>query len=169
MEEERVARFADMRPSKQGFLDTRIAEHARDTFNVIGMGVTEDADLKPGIADAQDFNVTYIGAEPGKGAALHGHPTVEVFIPMSGQWTVYWNEGDAQQELMLGPMDCISVPPGVMRGFRNTGDAYAHLLVVLGGADSGKVSWASSVVEQAATTGLTLDADGNIVEAAAAE
>lgn len=169
MEHERVARFADMQPSPQGFLDTRIGEHARDTFNVIGPGVTEDAGLTPGIADAQDFNVTYIGAEPGKGAALHDHPTVEVFIPIDGQWNFYWNEGDGQEELTLDPMDCISVPPGVMRGFRNAGSAYAHLLVVLGGADSGKVSWAKSVIEQAATTGLKLDSDGNIVEVAAAE
>jgi quercetin dioxygenase-like cupin family protein len=169
MERDRVARFADMPPRRQGFLDTRIDAHARDTFNVIGPGVTEDAALTPGIADARDFNVTYIGAEPGKGAALHDHPTVEVFIPLSGPWTFYWNQGDAQEEITLETMDCISVPPGVMRGFRNAGDSYAHLLVVLGGADSGKVSWATSVFEQAATTGLKLDGDGNIVEVAAAE
>ena len=63
----------------------------------------------------------------------------------------------------------LTVPPGVMHGFRNAGDEYAHLLVVLGGADSGKVFWAKSVIEQAATTGLKLDSDGNIVDVAAAE
>lgn len=166
MEAERVARFADLKPSPQGFVDTRLPEHERDTYNVIGMGVTEDSDLTPGIADAQDFNVTYIGAHPDKGAALHAHPTVEVFIPLSGRWAIYWNEGDAQEEVILEPRDCISVPPGVMRGFRNASGEYAHLLVILGGADSGKVAWAKEVLERSADTGLKLDADGNIVEAA---
>jgi hypothetical protein len=42
-------------------------------------GVTEDASLRPAIPDARDFNLTYVKAEPGKGAALHSHLTVEVF------------------------------------------------------------------------------------------
>lgn len=163
----RVARFSDMKPSPQGFVDTRIPEHFRDTFNVIGAGVTEDSSLKPGIEEAEDFNVTYIGAEPGKGAALHAHPTVEVFVPLTGKWTIYFNEGEAQEEIELGPMDCISVPPGVMRGFRNAGDEYAYLFVVLGGTNSGKVSWAREVLDRSAATGLRLDSEGNIISDAA--
>ena len=76
----RVARFDELRPSKQAFVDTRIPEHVRDIYNVIGRGVTEDPELRPAIVAAEGFNVTYVGAGPGKGAALHAHPTVEVFI-----------------------------------------------------------------------------------------
>ena len=39
----RTARFRELRPSKQAFVDTRIPEHVRDIYNVIGKGVTEDA------------------------------------------------------------------------------------------------------------------------------
>ena len=160
---ERTARFHDLAPSKQAFVDTRIPEHERDIFNVIGAGVTEDADLAPAIAAAEGFNVTYVGADPGKGAALHSHPTVEVFIAMSGRWAVYWGD-DGESEIELDPWDVASVPVGVMRGFRNIGDGHAHLMAIIGGSDSGKVDWSEKVLDRAKQTGLSLDAAGNLVE-----
>ena len=163
---ERVALWKDMKPNPQMFVDTRLPEHERDLYSIIGPGVSEDPDTEPAITDAQDFNIAYIGAGPGKGAALHSHPTVEVFIPVTGSWAVYWNEGDAQEEVVLGPMDCISVPPGVLRGFRNAGDEHAFMIGIVGGADSGHVEWAQSVLDRASATGLKLDAAGFIVEAA---
>ena len=163
--ENRIARFKELKASPQAFVDTRLPEHIRDIYNVIGPGVTEDPDLAPAIADARDFNVTYIGAEPGKGAALHDHPTVEVFIPLTGKWIVYWGE-DGSNEAELGPFDVISVPPGNMRGFRNASDEHAYLMAILGGSNAGKVSWSEKVLEQAKETGLGLDAEGNLVELA---
>ncbi len=159
----RTARFEQLSASKQAFVDTRIPEHERVIFNVIGAGVTEDPDLAPAIASAEGFNVTYVGADPGKGAALHSHPTVEVFIPMSGRWAVYWGD-DGEQEIELGPWDVVSVPVGVLRGFRNIGDSHAHLMAIIGGTDSGKVGWAQSVLDRARETGLELDEAGALVE-----
>ena len=159
----RTARFEQLSASKQAFVDTRISEHERIIFNVIGAGVTEDPDLAPAIASAEGFNVTYVGADPGKGAALHSHPTVEVFIPMSGRWAVYWGD-DGEQQIELGPWDVVSVPVGVLRGFRNIGDSHAHLMAIIGGTDSGKVGWAQSVLDRARETGLELDEAGALVE-----
>lgn len=132
-----IARFEKLTPSKQAFIDTRIPEHERDIFNVIGRGVTEDAALAPAIAEARDFNLTYVGADPGKGAVLHAHPTVEVFIAMSSRWAVYWGD-EGENEIILDPWDVISVPVGVMRGFRNVGEEHGHIMAILGGTDSGK-------------------------------
>ena len=67
----RTARFKKLKASKEAFVDTRIPEHEREIFNVIGEGVTEDASLEIAITAVEGFNVTYIGADPGKGAALH--------------------------------------------------------------------------------------------------
>ena len=159
----RIAHFGDLTKSPQAFIDTRLPEHARDIYNVIGPGVSEDPALLPSITDAQDFNLTYVGAEPGKGAALHDHPTVEVFVAMSGRWAVIWG-ADGENEAVLEPFDVVSVPPGVMRGFRNIGDGHAVLMAILGGSNSGKVTWSKSVLERARATGLDLDDDGNIVE-----
>ena len=158
----RVARFQDLKPSRQAFVDSLIPGHEREIFNVIGRGVTEDTTLSPAITDARDFNLTLVRAEPGKGAALHAHPTVEVFMALSGRWAVYW--GDAgEQELVLDQWDTISVPPGVMRGFRNAGPEAGYLMAILGGTDAGHVSWSPDVLEQATATGLALDTAGNLI------
>lgn len=158
----RVARFKELKPSRRAFVDTLIPGHEREIFNVIGRGVTEDPSLNPAIPDARDFNVTLVHAGPGKGAALHAHPTVEVFIPLSGRWVVYWGD-TGENETVLEQWDTISVPPGVMRGFRNAGAEDAYLLAILGGTDAGRVTWAPQVLERAEATGLALDERGNLV------
>ena len=158
----RVARFKELRPSRQAFVDSLIPGHERAIFNVIGRGVTEDAYLNPAITDARDFNLTLVQAAPTKGAALHSHTTVEVFIPLSGEWAIYWGD-NGENEIVLGSWDTISVPPGVMRGFRNVGNEDAYLMAILGGTDAGRVSWAPQVLERAKQTGLQLDEQGNLM------
>ena len=157
----RTARFRDLKPSREAFVDTRIPEHERDIFNVIGGGVTEDPTLAPAISAVEGFNLTYIGADPGKGAALHAHPTVEVFVALTGRWAVYWGE-DGDQEIELDGLDRVSVPVGVMRGFRNISAEHAYLMAILGGTDPGRVSWSETVLSRARETGLELDAQGNL-------
>jgi len=159
----RTARFTELRSSRQAFLDSKIPGHEREIFNVIGRGVTEDPTLNPAITDAQDFNLTYVRAEPGKGAALHAHPTVEVFVALSGEWAMYWGD-EGEQEILLHQWDTVSVPPGVMRGFRNAGKEIGLLMAILGGTDAGHVSWTPKVLEQARATGLQLDEQGNLVQ-----
>ena len=148
----RIARFSELVPIWSGFLDTAIPGHARDVFNVIGQGVTEDNTVAPAIADARDFNLTYVRAEPGNGAALHDHETVEVFIPLTGRFRIIWGD-HGEHEVELGPFDVISVPPGVMRGFRCVHQEPAYLLAIQGGSDPGRVTYAAEVVEQAKQLG----------------
>jgi mannose-6-phosphate isomerase-like protein (cupin superfamily) len=162
---QRVARFKALKPSRKAFIDSLIPGHEREIFNVIGRGVTEDTTLNPAITDARDFNLTLVQAEPGKGAALHAHPTVEVFMALSGRWSVFWGDG-GEQEIVLEQWDTISVPPGVMRGFRNAGAEAGYLMAILGGTEAGHVTWAPEVLERAKETGLALDAEGNLIAGA---
>ena len=161
-----VARREDLQPSPIAFIDTVLPGYEREAYNVIGTGVTENAELKAAIP-ADGFNVTYIRSKPGARGALHAHPTVEVFIPMTGQWAVIWNDdsdfGTTENEVHLGPGDVISVPPGVMRCFKNVGSEEAWLLVIFGGTDPGKVMWPESVLDEAEQYGLRRDAGGNMV------
>lgn len=163
----RIAMFAEQTGNDQLMITQGIPGFQRDIYSIIGRGVSEDAGTQPGIVDSTGFNVAYVGAEPDNGSALHSHDEeVEVFIPISGQWAVYWNEGDATEEVVLGPMDCISVPAGVMRSFKNVGDTYGYLLVIIGGTENTTVSRPQDIIDQAAAAGLKLDADGKIVNAA---
>lgn len=163
----RTARFKDVKPSKQAFVDTRIPEYHRDIYNIIGRGVTEDPTLAPSITDARYFGITYVGADPGKGAALHAHETIEVFIPLTGRWAAYWGEA-GDKEIELDPFDCISFPPGVYRGFRNIGTEHALLMAIIGSKeatqDGGRVDWAPSILEASHKTGLRVNAEGDLEE-----
>jgi uncharacterized RmlC-like cupin family protein len=162
MERTRVARFNRLTPTKRGFVDTAIPGYERLIYNVIGRGVTEDPALAPAITDARDFNLTLIKKVPGNRVGLHDHPTVEVFMPLTGRWGVYWGD-DGENEVILEQWDVISVPPGVMRGFRNAGTEDAFLLAILGGSDAGHVTWSPKVLEAARQHGVQLDAKGNVV------
>lgn len=158
----RTARFKELTPSEQAFVDSRIPGCERDIFTVIGGGVTEDRSLTPAITAVEGFNVTYIGADPGKGCSLHSHDTVEVFYVMTGRWAIVWgDQGD--QQIELEPFDMVSVPAGVMRYFRNIGDEHAYIMTIVGGTDAGRVDWPDDVLERARATGLKLDADGNLL------
>ncbi len=162
--EAQVARFKHQKSSDKAFIDTRIPGHEREIFSIIGNGVQEDASMRPQIP-AQDFHLAMIRAEPGKGAALHSHLTQEVFMPLTGRWSIFWGPEGAK-ELILEPYDVISLPVHVMRGFRNVGTETAMMLAVVGGNDPGRVGWPASMKVMAEAAGLTLDAEGNLVERA---
>jgi mannose-6-phosphate isomerase-like protein (cupin superfamily) len=161
-----VARFKDQKSTAKSFIDTRIPGHERDIYGVIGASVMEDPDLKPAIP-AQDFHLSIVRAEPGKGAALHSHLTQEVFMPLQGRWAIFWGP-EGKNEVVLDPYDVVSVPIHVMRGFRNAGSETGLLLALVGGHDPGKVGWPESMKAMARAAGLELTEDGNFRELAPA-
>ena len=175
MERQNVARLDAMKGSDLAFLDQRIPGYQREIINIIGMGVVEnldDPDLRPKIAaPAHGFAVTYVRHTPkGHGAALHRHPTEEVFIAAKGLWEVFWLEGAVERTITLQPGDIVNVPIGIYRGFRNASeDPEATLIAVVGGPDTGKVDWHPSVIAAARQTGLSVDDDGKLIVAAAAQ
>jgi quercetin dioxygenase-like cupin family protein len=175
MERNNVARLGDMKGSTLAFIDQRIPGYQREIINIIGMGVVEnlaDPDLAPKIrAPAHGFAVTYVRNTPkGHGAALHRHPTEEVFIAVKGPWEVFWLEGETERKITLEPGDIVNVPIGIYRGFRSASDdPEATLIAVVGGPDTGKVDWHPSVVEMARNTGLSVDDQGRLIVAEAAQ
>jgi mannose-6-phosphate isomerase-like protein (cupin superfamily) len=165
MEHECVARVNNVKALDVAFLDQRIPRYERDIINMVGMGVTENAALKPNVKEsAVGFSVTYVRAKTGRGAALHRHATEEVFIPVKGRWQVFWLEGDEERTVDLDEGDVLNVPIGIYRGFRSLTDAPdALLMAIIGGPDAGKVDWHPSVLEEARKTGLTVDEEGTLI------
>jgi quercetin dioxygenase-like cupin family protein len=159
-----VAR-ASAKGSNLAFLDQRLPAYEREIINMVGMGVTENAALRPHVkAGAAGFSITYVRAPKGKGAALHRHATEEVFLPIHGRWQVFWLEGDEERTLDLDEGDLCNVPIGIFRGFRNVSDdPDALLIAIVGGPDAGKVDWHPSVMTEARKTGLSVDDDGNLI------
>lgn len=157
----RVAIFSDLTPSSRPLIDAVLPQFKRDIFTIIGAGVLEDPNVRPPISAVEGFHLSIVKAEPGMGTGLHNHRTVEVFMPLTGRWSIQWNDDGASQ-LTLGPYDVVSVPVGVMRGFRNDSAETALLLVVVGGTDPGQVDWTPEVLQAAAAKGFNHDANGHI-------
>jgi uncharacterized RmlC-like cupin family protein len=161
--EKRVARFKALKPSPKTFIDQALPEYEREIFNIIGRGVSEEKDASAAITAVEGFNVQMARAKPGKGNALHAHATVECFMPLNGRWKIMWGER-GENEVVLEQFDLISIPPGVMRAFRNVGDDEASLLAILGGTDAGHVKWSPELLGRAKDArGWALDAEGNLL------
>lgn len=159
--EKRIARFKRLTPHPMTFLDQAFPENERDVFNIIGRGVSEEKGASAEITDVDGFNMQMSRAKPGKGNGLHSHTTVETFIPLNGRWKIFWGDR-GENEVVLEQFDVISVPPGVMRSFRNVGDEEAYLLAILGGTDAGRVTWSPELVRQAKERGWELDSKGDL-------
>ena len=161
--EARIARWGRIPSSERAFADTWVPGHERVLYNVIGSGVHDDPNFKPAVAAAENFHVDYIVAPPGCGAALHCHDTEEVFVAITGTWAVHWGD-EGEHQVVLAERDVISVPPLVMRSFRNLGDRDHTLLSILGGKQPGHVKWARKLAEAAKARGVGFDDAGNVVK-----
>lgn len=162
IEKTRVARFRELKPFSLAFVDSLLPEGRKKNLKVIGRGVVENPDMQPPIADDHGVTVSYIVVPPGGGAGLHAHKTFEVFIPINGPLTVL--VGDDKEELQLQPLDVVSIPTGVMRGFRNHNDFELTVLAMVGGYNGGgAVTWHDEVLSRAAAeTGLAIDEAGQL-------
>jgi len=167
-ERTRVARFNELEGSSQPMLDAVILGQEREIYQVIGKGVSEDPDAKIPIADNAGFNVAIVRCAPGKGTLHHDHKTNEVFTALTGKWKIFWGDDEDSHFVILELFDTASVPPNLMRGFRNVGDQEGLLLGTVAGTDPGGVQWRDDVLAEASRRGHQLDKDGQIVEAPAA-
>ena len=136
----RVARFKELKPIDYKAMGSGYVPQGMDAFSIIGQ-VTKDL---PTIAAPHGFTMAVTKVAPGQGAPLHSHKTVEVFVPLSGQWAFYWGD-KGENEVALGPWDTISFPAGLMEGFRNLGNEDGYLLAILGAPEVGEVTYAPQV------------------------
>jgi len=142
-----VARFRQLKPTAD-YVDAAIPGCERTTYRVLGQ--QPDAPLQ-----AEEFHLNIVCCEPGKAAPLHNHLTQEVFVALSGSWEIFWGP-EGTRKLVLEPLDTISIPPGVSRGFRNVSLQPALLMGMAGGRDPGHINWPSQVRAAARAVGVEL-------------
>lgn len=126
----RVVRFADLEGYDGGLPDSRYPGCERTLYNVMGFQppagtetvvspVGAEAAEKAGIKVQEGFNIGYAECISGNGPLMHNHDTNETFIPITGEWEFQWEVDDRIESVILGPLDTISIPPGVNRRFIN--------------------------------------------------
>jgi predicted Zn-dependent peptidase len=78
--------------------------------------------------------------------ARHARRAIDILADMVRSPRFAPADIEKEREVILEQWDVISVPPGVMRGFRNAGTEESVLLAILGGSDSGHVTWSPKVL-----------------------
>ena len=150
--ETRVARRSDLKAYPESFVDTVIPRYRRDLYSIIGQSVFEDPAMQPAISIRHPFSFSLIEVDAGQGAGLHSHTTEEVFMPIDGKLAVFWGD-EGENEVVLGPLDTVTVPIGVMRGFRNADDKRISVIAIVGGDDGGRLTWHEDLIAEAAEHG----------------
>lgn len=89
-------------------------------------------------------------------------------MPLNGRFSVQWGD-HGEHEIFLDQYDVISLPVGVLRGFRNESPGQALLLVIIGGDDPGSVEWIDEVMDAARRQGFGLDERGKITTRSVSE
>jgi mannose-6-phosphate isomerase-like protein (cupin superfamily) len=165
--DERLVRYADLRPCTTAFIDTRTpGRQEKENFTIIGPGVAENPDQHVHIEIPHGFNIGGARQPPGCINSQHSHETAEVFVIHKGTWAFYLGPDCEDGEVVLGPGDTISIPVHVFRGFKNVGDDVGYMFAVLGGNDPGNVTWAPYVFDSAKEHGLVLLEDGSLIDTA---
>lgn len=72
------------------------------------------------------FEVVHLSLKPGEGMDLHEMPFPVVFVVSMGDGILQAGE----EKIPASRGDCIRVEPGVMRGWRNEGNAVVDIIVM---------------------------------------
>ena len=170
----RVARYADLKPTtfqkdaaqaeratniNPEALDLMEFGHSRQLLTIIGLDTGDTAITRDApIVGAGGMTMTYAICPPGTGPPLHAHRvTFETFTVLQGilnsrttmmaanRWS--WNL-----------LSVISIPPEVVRTFRNVSEGQGILQVVITGGVHDRGTWTSrrKLVNRYKRSGMTL-------------
>jgi quercetin dioxygenase-like cupin family protein len=153
-----VLRFRDLpgRESTWRPLDMELPEFERTRYAVAGR--PREGTATSALDALQAFNITYLKCAPGKGIGGHAHATPEVFIVMSGRWSVTLGP-DGEQSTILEPWDIIAVTPDEMHGAVNISDEDGWIMTINAGHGGAKIRWAPSVLAALAARGVDIAAE----------
>ena len=164
---QRIVRFADLRWSTHGLLDTHLPGGGAQLAAVIGLGLAQDRNLQAPVANAHGVSVEWLKIPAGGSVSRHRLQEKQVLIAKSGSVgvVVETTEGPVTHTLRGGAgdtygWDTASVPDGCWRTLRNTGPGEALLLVMTAGDGRKAIEWAPAVVQAAAAQDWALDASG---------
>lgn len=160
----RIVRFADLRWSAHGLLDSTLAGCGAQMAAAVGLGMTEDRNLQAPVANAHGVSIEWLRIPAGGQVSRHRISEKQVLIAKLGQieLSVDTAEGSVAHTLVGASTawDTFSVPPDCWRTLSNTGDTEALALVMTAGDQRKRITWSDAVINAAALAGLVHDASG---------
>ena len=167
---QRIARFADVRWSQQGLLDSQLPGCGAQLAALIGLGMAQDRNLQAPISNAHGMSLEWLKIPPGGSVSLHRLAAKQVLLVKAGEvdLTVQTLDGPRSQRLrgaaVDGPAgwDSFSVPPDCWRSLSNAGPTEALLLLMTAGDGRKLIEWDAEVVAAAAAAGWAMDANGYV-------
>ncbi len=160
----RIVRFADLRWSTHGLIDSVLPGCGGQMASVVGLGMTEDRNLQAPVANAHGVSIEWLRIPEGGSVSRHRLDEKQVLIAKRGrlELTVDTNGGDIGHTLVGTPSswDSFSVPAGCWRTLRNSGDGDVLALVMTAGDHRKRIRWDEPVLTAAADAGQAHDANG---------
>lgn len=160
----RIVRFADLRWSQHGLLDSKLPGCGAQMAAVVGLGMAEDRHLQAPVANAHGVSIEWLRIPAGGSVSRHRLDEKQVLIAKRGRLmvTVDTTEGAASHTLVGTPTswDTFSLPPASWRTLRNTGDEEALAVVMTAGDHRKRIDWDAPVIAAAANAGFAHDASG---------
>lgn len=161
---ERVVRFAQLRWSAHGVLDSGLPGCGAQLAAVVGLGMAQDQNLQAPVANAHGLSIEWLRLPPGGRVSRHRLAEKQVLIAKAGciGVGVETSEGTVQHDVIGAETawDTFSLPPGEWRTLTNKGRGEALALLLTAGDHRKAIEWDGGVVQAAAAADLAIDASG---------
>ncbi len=162
----RIVRFAQLRWSALGLLDSALPGCGAQLAAVVGLGVTEDRNQQAPVANAHGMSIEWLRIPAGGCVSRHRLDEKQVLVAKQGriELSVDTTDGPVSHTLAgeAKSWDSFSVPAGCWRTLRNAGAGEALVLVMTAGDHRKRITWAPAVLQAAAQAGLAHDANGYV-------
>jgi quercetin dioxygenase-like cupin family protein len=133
MEAERVKRFERLTFNPNRYVDAPLAGHSRTVAMALG-GYGSGPKVRRTPPDGNpEYMISWCRIPAGQRSFLHYHSATETYIPIVGELSIYWGEREGENEIKLGPLDVLAIPPEVYRGFINRSESETLFMSILGG------------------------------------
>ncbi|MFM8555858.1 MAG: cupin domain-containing protein [Betaproteobacteria bacterium] len=162
----RIVRGAGLRWSEQGLLDSALPGAGAQLAPVIGLGISEDRDMTPPIANSHGVSIEWLAIPEGGRVGRHRLADKQVVIAVEGDLGLEIDSGTAQTHYRLkgrdAAWDSYALPAHVWRCLTNRGAGTGRALLLTSGDHRKRIDWAPEVTEAASRAGWAHDANGHI-------
>ena len=135
----------------------------------VGFGMSAARHQDPPLAHPHSFSLEWLKLGAGERTGKWTTGKRQVLIVFDGSPKIALNGSDNEIPVQLEPSSIYSVPPDALRGLVNDGTEEAVALLVNGGDERLLPLWEQAVLDEMASRGLCLDADGFLAPAAAVD